>query len=308
MKAKLPAGLTRALGKAGLALKKASPEICIGVGIVGVIVSTVVACKQTKKLDDILEKHKEVTKRIREFSEDVKSGKCLDDYTDKDRQHDLVIVYSKTITSIGKLYLVPAAGMLLSIGSILCGHKILKNRYISVSAALSATEKAFSDYRKRVADKIGEDAETDIRYNIKDRETVDEDQKIAVVKGTDDPNPSVYARFFQQGCPDWTKDPDTNLVFLTVQERHANDLLRIRGYLFLNEVYKMLGFEPTKAGQTVGWIYNKNNPNGDNHVDFGIHNVNIPRNRDFVNGWEPVVLLDFNVDGNILGQAPIDKI
>lgn len=305
MNIKLPEGLTRTLGKAGLALRKASPEICVGAGIVGVIVSTVLACKQTTKLNDILEKHKKDASEIRKFSEEVKSGKCLEDYTDKDRQHDLTIVYSKTIRDIAKLYFLPAVTMGLSIASIIGGHKILRTRYISVSSALAATDKAFAEYRKRVADILGEDKEKEVRYGVKPRETVDDDQKITVVNGIDPGEIcSPYAKFFQEGCLNWEKDPEANLTFLRIQESHANNLLRIRGYLLLNDVYDLLGIQRTKAGMVVGWIYDKNSPVGDNYVDFGLYNGKIARNRDFVNGYENVALLDFNVDGNIFDRLP----
>ena len=77
-------------------------------------------------------------------------------------------------------------------------------------------------------------------------------------------------------------------------------MLRRKGHLYLNEVYDMLGIPRTKAGQIVGWIYDEEHPVGDNYVDFGIYDSNKPRVRDFVNGYERTVLLDFNVDGNIL--------
>ena len=64
----------------------------------------------------------------------------------------------------------------------------------------------------------------------------------------------------------------------------------------------MLGIPATRAGQQVGWIYDKNDPNKDNFVDFGIYDTNRPSNRDFVNGYERTILLDFNVDGNILNE------
>ena len=70
--------------------------------------------------------------------------------------------------------------------------------------------------------------------------------------------------------------------------------------MFLNEVYDLLGFQRTKAGNVVGWIYDEKNPIGDNFVDFDILNVNRPKNRDFVNGYERSIILDFNVDGPIL--------
>lgn len=108
---------------------------------------------------------------------------------------------------------------------------------------------------------------------------------------------SDYARYFNEGCVGWTTDAEYNLMFLRDQQRYANDMLRSRGYLFLNDVYKMLDIPLTKAGQIVGWVYDDDQPIGDNFVDFGL---GMESNRDFVNGIENVALLDFNVDGNIL--------
>ena len=88
-------------------------------------------------------------------------------------------------------------------------------------------------------------------------------------------------------------------MFLKAQQQYANDLLKAKGRLFLNEVYDMLGLERTKAGQVVGWVYNPENPTGDNFVDFGIYDMSKERVRAFVNGYEPSILLDFNVDGDI---------
>ena len=67
------------------------------------------------------------------------------------------------------------------------------------------------------------------------------------------------------------------------------------------DVYDMLGIPRTKAGQIVGWLYRPEDPNykGDNHVDFGIYDYTKEINRDFVNGYERTILLDFNVDGPI---------
>jgi hypothetical protein len=96
-------------------------------------------------------------------------------------------------------------------------------------------------------------------------------------------------------------------MFLKQKQHYANDLLRTRGHLFLNDVYKMLDIPETIAGQTVGWVYNKDNPIGDNYVDFGIYNQKSGAARRFVNGIERNILLDFNVDGNILTSSKISK-
>lgn len=131
-----------------------------------------------------------------------------------------------------------------------------------------------------------------------------EDGKVVSVK-TVEPGKHIvepfsdYARCFDSGCPGWTKDPESNLMFLRQQQLYANDLLRAKGHLFLNEVYDLLGFPRTKAGQVAGWCYNKKGHIGDNFVDFGIYS-NHPANHDFVNGYERTVWLDFNVDESII--------
>ena len=129
-------------------------------------------------------------------------------------------------------------------------------------------------------------------------------ETVKVMDGTDDPNSySDYARFFDESCAAWQNDAEYNLTFLKAQQQYANDLLKARGRLFLNEVYRMLGIDETKAGQVVGWVYNPDNPTGDNFVDFGIYNMQRERVRAFVNGYEPNILLDFNVDGVIWDLA-----
>ena len=130
--------------------------------------------------------------------------------------------------------------------------------------------------------------------NLKN-EMKEETEKIDVDKGVD--SVSNYARWFDEACIGWTKDPEFNLIYLKHQQAYANDILRAKGYIFLNEIYKILGISETKAGQVVGWIYNEKHPIGDNFVDFGLKD---PRNAKFINGEESTVLLDFNVDGNIL--------
>ena len=87
-------------------------------------------------------------------------------------------------------------------------------------------------------------------------------------------------------------------MFIKAQEHYANDLLRAKKRLFLNEVYEMLGLPRTKAGQIVGWVYDLDNPKCDNYVDFGLFSDNLGYSDD-ADGFNPAILLDFNVDGNV---------
>lgn len=291
-----------------LKVRKHSPEILAGVGVVGVIASTVMACKATTKLSDILEESKDQLDQIKTVAVDPAYA---DKYSEDDAKKDTTITYVQTGVKVAKLYAPSVILCAGSLGCLLASNNILKKRNAALSAAYMTVDKSFKEYRKRVADRFGEEVEKEIRYNIKAKEvtTVDENgnevtETVKVMDGTDDPNTySDYARFFDESCAAWQNDAEYNLTFLKAQQQYANDLLKSRGRLFLNEVYRMLGIDETKAGQVVGWVYNPDNPTGDNFVDFGIYNMQRERVRAFVNGYEPNILLDFNVDGVIWNLA-----
>lgn len=298
---------TRTFYKFGFKLKKHSPEILVAAGVIGTVASTVMACKATTKLNGILENSKDDIDKIRTFSEN-KEWCEVHDYTEEDKKKDLTIVYAQTAVKVAKLYAPAVALGTVSIAAMLMSHNILRKRNIALAAAYTAVDKGFKEYRGRVIERFGKDMDRELKYNIKAKqvETVvkkedgTESTVVETVNVADPTTYSDYSRFFDEGCPGWTKDPELNLTFLKQCERYANNKLQTKGYLFLNEVYDMIGIPRTKAGQVVGWIYDEKNPIGDNFVDFGIYNINRTPNRDFVNGYERSILLDFNVDGNIL--------
>ena len=101
---------------------------------------------------------------------------------------------------------------------------------------------------------------------------------------------------------EWDSDYEYNLHNLILRQKYADDMLKSRGYLFLNEVYQMLGFPVTPTGQDVGWIYERNNPIGDNYVDFGMNKVYAEDGLSAMDRMSPqnnAILLNFNVDGYI---------
>lgn len=298
--------VTRGFSKFKLELKKHSPEILVVSGILGMVGTIVLACKATKKADEVVEKAKRDIKGIRERLEN--SEQQGDEYTKEDCKKDSRIVYGRTGLELAKIY-GPTIGVgVLSITSILAGHNILRKRNVALAAAYATVDNGFKEYRKRLIDRFGEELDKELKYNVQTKEVeetvVDEKGNEETVKKTikvADPNEySQYARFYEDGCNGWSKDSEHNLWFLRQQQNWANDKLKSQGYLFLNDVYDMLGIPRTKAGQIAGWIYNEENPVGDNFVDFGIYDIHKQGSRDFVNGYERSILLDFNVDGNIL--------
>ena len=298
--------LTLFFNKVGLELRKHSPEILLGVGIVGTVASAVLACKATTKLDSIMQESKKDLAKIHEAIEHPEN--LPEEYTPEDGKKDLAITYAKTGLKLVKLYAPSVALGALSITSILASHNIVHKRNVALTAAYAAVDKGFKEYRGRVIDRFGEELDKELKYNIKaqkieekvvDEKTGKEKKVKKEIKAIDDNKPSDYARFLDDGNIGWNEDPEASLFFLRRQQDHANELLRDRGYLFLNEVYDMLGIPRTKAGQIVGWYLDKNNDKSDCYVDFGIYDISRPKVRDFVNGYENVILLDFNVDGPI---------
>ena len=300
----LKQGFMNGYNKVSFQAQKHSPEILAGVGVVGVIASTVLACKATTKLSGVLDDAKEQLDKVKEVSNDpAYEGK----YDLEDAKKDTTIIYVQKGVEIVKIYLPAITLGAVSIGCLLASNNILRKRNAALGAAYATLDKSYKTYRKRVADRFGDEVEKEIRYGIKaekiERTEVDENGNEVTVEEevkVMDPNLySDYARFFDESSPCWQKDAEYNLMFLKSQQQYANDLLKARGRLFLNEVYEMLGIEKSKAGQIVGWVYDPVNPVGDNFVDFGIYNMQDERVRAFVNGNERNILLDFNVDGNV---------
>lgn len=290
--------------KVGFKIQKHSPEILAAVGTVGVVVSAVMACKATTKVSTILDDTKDTVDKIHTCTEDQTIS-----YNEEDAKKDLAITYAQTGVKLAKLYAPAVAVGVISLGCLLTSNNILRKRNIALAAAYATIDKSFKEYRSRVIERFGKEVDHQLKYNltkekikevVTDPETGKEKkvQKEIEVTGLD--GYSDYARFFDDGCKGWEKDSEMNLMFLRAQQQYANDLLRGRGHLFLNEVYDMLGIPHTKAGQIVGWVYDPDRTDIDNYVDFGIYDVNKPKARDFVNGYERTILLDFNVDGNIL--------
>lgn len=297
--------ITRTLNRVGFQLKKHSPEILAVAGTVGVVASGVMACKATTKLNGILEESK---KRIDTVHGYVEENGYSEKYSEEDKKKDLTIIYTQTAVKLVRLYVPSVILGGLSITAMLTSNKILRKRNIALAAAYATLDKGFKEYRERVVERFGKELDKELKYNIKAQEVTEtvtkedgSEETVTNVVEVANPNEySTYARFFDDGCPGWSKDPEFNLMYLRRQQDYANELLKAKGHLYLNEVYDILGMPRSKAGQIVGWIYDEKHPIGDNFVDFGIYDMNRPKNRDFVNGYERTILLDFNVDGNIL--------
>lgn len=293
--------LEGATSRGVLLCKKYAPDIFLGVGVVGVVTATVLACKATTKASKVMEKLNSGLDDIRSLHNgevDLPEGET---YSEKDYQHDLTIAYANGGMELLKVY-APAIGLgMASMTLIFASHHILKKRNLAVVAAYTGLQKAFDEYRARVVKSEGEEKDREYRYGVKTekvKETVTDEkgkEKTQEKEVTTVSPISQYARFFDEASIYWSKDPEKNLLFLKSQQNWFNDRLKIKGHVFLNEVYDALDIPRTSAGAVVGWVKG----NKDSFVDFNIFDGKDPRKRAFVNGYERCILMDFNVDGVI---------
>ena len=222
MKTEIISKASRLAHTAGLQIKKHSPEILLVAGIAGTVASTIMACKATTKAGAVIE---EKNKQLQYVDACLKTEDI--EYTEEDRNKDLTIIYTQTGVNLFKLYAPSIAVGALSIACIVSGHNILKKRNVALAAAYAVVDKGFKNYRKNVVDRFGEELDKELRYNIKAKEvenvvknedgTETVEKKVVNVVDEDQLNVSEYAKFFDETCTNYTKDPEWNLKYLKMQ-------------------------------------------------------------------------------------------
>lgn len=282
---KFPTITAKPVAKLVFKTKQHSPTLLLAVGAVGVVTSTVAACRATLKLNELLEEQADKSEKLR----------TLETIDEQEITKALVAVRTQTSMQIVKLYL-PAVGIgVVSLGCFVASNRVLAARNTALVAAYAGLERTYDAYRARVIEELGEEKESKLHYGdeIERVETKDGKSKSVLKAGA-----SKYAFFFDELSTSFSDSPQANQMWIRTQMAYANDLLRARGHVFLNEVHDMLGVPRTPAGAIVGWILD-NNENGDNYIDFGVFEGDVFSAMQFVNGDERAIMLDPNVDGVI---------
>lgn len=307
--------LFSSLGSGSLSFQRSAPNLLFVGGVMGMIGTTVLASTATLKLQDVLAEAEDLRKKgkekvdeeLKHFEQDQRAEheKREPKYKQEDYERDMQILTVKTAGNIVKLYAPAVVLGVASIGMLSKSHNMLTQRNAALTAAYVALDKGFREYRARVVDKYGEEEDRNFRFATEKVEVVGEDGKKTKVTRMAPEASSIYARFFDQLSSSWSKEPEYNRLFLKSQQNYFNDLLNARGHVFLNEVYDGLDIPRSEAGAIVGWIRDEHS---DNFVSFGIFEGQSGESiRDFMNGREGSVLLDFNVDGVIYNKIDTPK-
>lgn len=285
------------LNSLGEQFSKHGPDILLGIGLVTGAATVYSAVKETLQVEDIIDDAKNELDELK--GDETKPASAA----------DITKVYLKTG---GKLVANYAPAIALGTTSAVCllaSHGMMKKQTAQVIAAYNTLDGIFKRYRKRVIEEYGEDVDNHLRFGtVQDKVTViDYDENGNQVESKKKVNIlpenlegySEYARFFDDSNLQWSRIPEANILNIESVARSATDNLLLRGHVFLNEVYDMLGLERSKEGQVVGWAKGK----GDDRVIISINDIyKLATNPESVKKYEHSLLLDFNVDGVIIDQ------
>lgn len=281
------------INTAKIFLNNKKPEIFIITGMGILAYGSIQLYRGSIKAKDIIEEAKEKIDIINEVGRGDNEN-----YSKEDRGMDLAKTYTKTSIDLVNNIVIPSTVIIGGVFLVLYGNNIQNQRIAALTAAYTSLDATFKKYRKRVEEKYGKEIEKDIYTGRKYDKIKKDGTPKKDTKPIYDSEVGAYSVIFEKGNPNWSDNNHALETFLYSTEEYFNDILRVRGILFLGEVYEHLGFtERTQAGQVVGWLYDKNNKNIDNYVDMNIRG-GLDRTPD------GGVILDFNVDGVILNKIP----
>lgn len=171
--------LIGAAKKVGVKLSQKSPTIMVVAGTAGLVVAGVIAAKKSAtELNKVLEEHKADKQKL----QDIRDGKVereevsTEEFAEKKYKKLLTALYIRTGKKLVKVYAMPLLIAIASVASIFGGHHILTARHIKAVTECYAVRETLNEYRKRVAGKIGPDAEELLFLNA-DKEIVTEETK-----------------------------------------------------------------------------------------------------------------------------------
>lgn len=285
--------------KAGI--EKVAPGVMIAVGIGAVAVGAYKAAEAAPEAKEAIAEFKTMREAIEQSEEDPEARREIINSGYRSLGNTLLHAYAKPA-------LLVSGGTALILG----GHGIISKKLATTTASLISTDKLFQDYRHNVIEDQGEEADFRYRTGVKkvNVETVEQDirgRKRKVMKEydvVDEVLTNPFMKFYDESNPNFSKNPTDDLYTLRKREEWFNDRLRAEGYLFLNDVLYDLGFNRCAEGSVYGWVYDPDNPDVHNCVDLGIRDIRRKTIQNAINGYEPVILLNFNVDGVIIDKLP----
>lgn len=207
------------------AVRKHSPEILVGVGIAGMVTTTVLAVRATPKALILIEQKKE--------EEGVDKLKAMD-----------------VVKTTWKCYLPSAVIGSASIFCLIGASSVNLRRNAALATAYALSESTLKDYQKKVVEEIGEKKERAVREAVTKDEITNNPvtKNEIIITGTGD------SLCYDLMCKRYFK---SNIEKLRRIENDLNRRMRSENYISLNEFYNEVGLDDVGAGHDLGWNIDK---------------------------------------------------
>lgn len=308
---KAGAAVKRIGGTGLLVARKHAPEILIGGGIAGFLLTIGETVVATNKTNDILEQKEARIARFEKIQNDTPDDP---NYTPEDLDTDIHTITKQTRWRLVRTWAPVATTAIASGAMVLGGYRVLNGRYVATAATCKALEATLERYRSNVREAYGEEADWNFMNQTKAEEV--EAERKARSEGHDKKGKKyrskyamIHSQIFDEYSDHWQRywTPRQVWEYLKRKEQELNDKLQINKHLFVNEVWDALGLERTPEGQLAGWILTRNNPNS--RVSLGLDEMPDEAVRDFMErahtNQDIWIRLHLNPDGLIYEM--IDK-
>ena len=224
--------LTNVLNRLQFTMVKHGPEILTGIGIAGMVTSTVLAVRATPKAIQLLEE-------------------------EADNKGDELTVPEK-IKTCWKCYIPTAVTSVASITCLIGASSVNSKRNAALAAAYNISTAALTEYKDKVIETVGEKKERAIRDEIAkdkiEKNPVHTKEVIMTGKGKTLCYDGIFGRYFES-------DMDTIRRALNTINR---EIIHGDMYASLNDFYDAIGIGPIRIGNELGW----NIDDGEIDVDF----------------------------------------
>jgi hypothetical protein len=234
-----------------------SPELLIGMGLAGMLSSTIMACKATPKVYEMI----------------------LDERTIRHRNKEPEMTKRDVVKIAWKPYIPAAIGFGVSAACILGANSINSKRNATLLTAYKIGERALIEYKDKVVEVIGEERELEIRDAVsRDRikkDPINSNGVIITGKGDSLCYDMIFGRYFR--C-----DIDTiNRAINDLNFTMINDM-----YVSVNDFYELIGLDCIPAGFEMGWnigdgkidVHYSTQITDDNQLCLVINFNNLPKN------------------------------
>ena len=230
-------------------ITKHSPEILTGIGIAGMITTTVLAVKATPKAIRLIEEAKE------EKGEDLTKA--------------------ETIKTCWKVYIPAAATCVASTACLIGASSVSIRRNAMLATAYKLSETAFSEYKEKVVETIGDEKEKIVREKVSEerikKNPITKNEVIMTDYGDTQFYETLSGRYFKS---------DIEEIKKVVNYLNKDMLQDMFGTISLNEFYNELELERIDLGDELGW-----------RVDKGL--IEIDFTSKIADNGKPCIVLDY---------------